>query len=58
VDQLGRTLTVSGRSVSGAGDVNGDGLADVIVDAPFADPDGKTLVASAPIAEVLSNFVA
>ncbi len=31
----------SGRSVSGAGDVNGDGLADVIVGAPSADPDGK-----------------
>ncbi|WP_164928870.1 integrin alpha [Gloeobacter violaceus] len=30
----------SGRSVSGAGDVDGDGLDDVIIGAPFSDPDG------------------
>jgi hypothetical protein len=32
----------SGRQVSNAGDVNGDGIDDLIIGAPYADPNGKS----------------
>jgi hypothetical protein len=38
---------LAGASVAGAGDVNGDGRADVIVGAPLADPNGVTDAGSA-----------
>ncbi len=36
----------SGRSVSAAGDVNGDGIDDMLIGAPFADPNGNSSGAS------------
>jgi hypothetical protein len=39
-------LDESGRSVSSAGDVNGDGLDDLIVGAAYADPNGSNSGAS------------
>ncbi|MEM7706294.1 MAG: Ig-like domain-containing protein [Pseudomonadota bacterium] len=37
----GDSFILSGLSVSGAGDVNGDGIDDIIIGASFANPDNK-----------------
>jgi Ca2+-binding RTX toxin-like protein len=36
----------SGWSVTSAGDVNGDGIGDLVVGAPFADPNGASMAGS------------
>ncbi len=48
----------SGRSVASAGDVNGDGFADVIVGAVFADPNGSYSGASYVVFGQASGFAA
>jgi hypothetical protein len=48
----------SGHSVSSAGDINGDGLADVIVGAVGADPNGKASGASYVVFGSAADFPA
>jgi hypothetical protein len=49
-------LDQSGRSVSGAGDLNGDGFGDFIIGAPYADPHGNSSGASYVVFGQASGF--
>lgn len=51
----GQSWAYSGTSVAGAGDINGDGFADVIVGTPIADAPG---VATAGVSDVIFGQVA
>jgi Ca2+-binding RTX toxin-like protein len=48
----------SGDSVASAGDVNGDGFADIIIGAPYADPHGTDSGASYVVFGKASGFAA
>ena len=43
------SLAQSGRAVSLAGDVNGDGVDDIVLGAPFASPNGATFAGAASV---------
>jgi hypothetical protein len=52
------SLDFSGRSVSGAGDINGDGIDDLIIGALLADPNGQSAAGESYVVFGRSSFEA
>ena len=51
------TFDYSGRDVSAAGDINGDGIEDLIIGAPRADPNNLSLAGSSYVVFGTRNLI-